>query len=59
MTNLCACMGAIKGDPYCPCEMKQRGLDVSHHKLSDQEMKEFNEALQKICNSNKENDNGM
>jgi hypothetical protein len=25
--NLCACMGKIGNDPYCPCEMKNRGLE--------------------------------
>lgn len=24
--NLCACMGRIGDDPYCPCEMRSRGL---------------------------------
>lgn len=24
--NLCACLGPVDGDPYCPCEMKHRGL---------------------------------
>jgi hypothetical protein len=27
--NVCACMGASGKDPYCPCEMKRRGLKVS------------------------------
>lgn len=25
----CACMGAVYGEPYCPCEMSQRGLPSS------------------------------
>lgn len=25
--NICACIGIVGGDPYCPCEMKQRGLE--------------------------------
>jgi hypothetical protein len=24
--RLCACLGAMYGEPYCPCEMKNRGL---------------------------------
>ena len=24
--NLCACMGALHGEPYCHCEMERRGL---------------------------------
>ena len=27
--NICACIGASGKDPYCPCEMKRRGLKVS------------------------------
>ena len=27
--NLCACMGKIANDPYCPCEMKKRGMKVT------------------------------
>lgn len=30
----CACMGQLNGDPYCPCEMKQRGLSTAHHKVA-------------------------
>jgi len=26
MYNVCACMGAMNGDPFCPCEMKRLGL---------------------------------
>ncbi len=29
MTNVCACMGVIGNDPYCPCEMKRKGLKVT------------------------------
>ena len=25
--NLCACMGPMYGEPYCYCQMKQRGLE--------------------------------
>lgn len=27
--NLCACMGRIGSDPYCPCEMKRQGLKTT------------------------------
>lgn len=27
--DMCACMGPMHGDPYCICEMKQRGLSPS------------------------------
>lgn len=26
MNNVCACLGAAYGEPYCYCEMQQRGL---------------------------------
>lgn len=26
----CACMGPIANDPYCPCEMKRRGLEPTN-----------------------------
>lgn len=25
--NLCACLGAMYGEPHCPCMMKQMGLE--------------------------------
>lgn len=28
MTYACACMGSMYGEPYCPCEMKNRGLQA-------------------------------
>lgn len=27
--NLCACMGAMHGEPYCHCEMERRGIPRS------------------------------
>lgn len=24
--NLCGCLGAMYGEPYCPCQMKEQGL---------------------------------
>lgn len=27
--NLCACLGAFPGEPYCPCQMTRRGLPPS------------------------------
>ena len=24
--SMCACMGLVGKDPYCPCEMRRRGL---------------------------------
>lgn len=27
--SACACMGKIYGEPYCPCEMRNRGIPSS------------------------------
>jgi len=27
--NVCACMGRIGNDPWCPCEMERKGLEVT------------------------------
>lgn len=27
MINLCGCLGPMYGEPYCPCRMKQEGLE--------------------------------
>lgn len=26
MNDVCGCLGAMYGEPYCPCQMEQRGL---------------------------------
>lgn len=28
-TSMCACIGPMFDEPYCPCEMKLRGLEPS------------------------------
>jgi hypothetical protein len=33
MINLCACIGPVYGEPFCPCEMKDRGLPSSPEHL--------------------------
>lgn len=45
--NLCACMGPQRGDPFCHCEMKRRGLEPTGP--SEQEKREFQEALARFC----------
>lgn len=27
--SLCACLGPVYGEPYCPCEMRRRGMPPS------------------------------
>jgi len=35
--NLCACLGPQATDPYCPCQMQQRGLDGFYNLYGDKE----------------------
>ena len=30
--NMCGCMGPMYGEPYCPCQMKQKGLEAMMEK---------------------------
>lgn len=32
--TMCACMGPVCGEPYCPCEMNSRGLGPSPARLA-------------------------
>lgn len=27
--QLCACIGSLNGEPYCPCRMRKEGLETS------------------------------
>lgn len=47
MMSVCACMGAVYGEPYCPCEMKQRGLPSSpeHIKAMTESEQKLNELF--------------
>ena len=47
-------MGIRQGDQYCYCEMKRRGLDVSHYDLTETEEEQLKEALSEIFNLDKE-----
>lgn len=42
--NLCACMGRIGTDPYCPCEMRSRGLTPTRI-WTDEKVAELNAAM--------------
>ena len=35
--SLCACLGAMYGEPYCPCEMSRRGLPPSPQREAAQQ----------------------
>lgn len=44
--NICACLGPQYGDPYCICEMKQRGLTPSKsYDWTEEEKENLNNAL--------------
>lgn len=42
--NLCACMGLVGTDPYCPCEMRRRGLK-SDSEWTEEDKARFTKAL--------------
>lgn len=54
MINLCACMGIRVGNKYCYCEMKRRGLDVSHYDWSEEEQEDFRTILKILYKEEKE-----
>jgi hypothetical protein len=47
MINMCACMGKQGADPYCPCEMEQRGL-VATPTWSEDDVVRLEAALSKM-----------
>jgi|688.fasta_scaffold1017697_2 hypothetical protein len=46
--DLCACVGPINGEPYCPCEMKQNGLESIASKWSQEDKDDLQKALEEI-----------
>jgi hypothetical protein len=43
--RICACMGPVHGEPYCPCGMEDRGLPPSEARLAEEAgFKEFVES---------------
>lgn len=57
---LCACMGPTGDDPFCPCVMKQKGLEPTPLWTSEK-IEELRNALAKYSpepvNNNKESKN--
>lgn len=49
LSNLCACMGRVHGEPFCPCEMARRGLPLSkdHAEAQEKSKAEFDAFLRK------------
>jgi hypothetical protein len=54
--SLCACIGAMYGEPYCYCEMERRGLQhiIENNPLRIEANKRFKEHMDKwIVDMNK------
>lgn len=47
--SMCGCLGPMYEEPYCPCEMKQRGLGhvMENNPLRQADKKRFTEGLAK------------
>lgn len=49
MINPCACLGPRQGEPYCMCEMIDRGIRTKKdYAMSESEKVRLNEALSKV-----------
>ena len=49
MIKICACIGPIGSDEYCPCKMKEKGLPCSNA-WTDEKKKELDDVLLMIQN---------
>ena len=52
--SFCACMGKIGNDPYCPCEMRRKGLEPTNL-WTEEEKARLHAALDSMFNL-KDND---
>ncbi len=46
--NSCFCIGKVGNDPYCPCEMRSRGLEPTNL-WTPEAIAEFEKALLPYC----------
>lgn len=47
--TLCACLGSMNGEPYCPCAMRSRGLKTkADEPLTSEEKDKINKALGRV-----------
>jgi uncharacterized coiled-coil protein SlyX len=46
--DICACVGPLMGEPYCPCEMRQNGLESIANKWSQEDKDDLQKALEEI-----------
>lgn len=47
--SLCACLGPMYGEPYCPCQMARRGLPPSPQRVAAQQ--DAQEKLKQLFDS--------
>lgn len=47
--KLCACIGCVGDDPYCPCEMERRGLEATPI-WTPEKIAEFKQVMAKMFN---------
>lgn len=48
----CACLGPIGKDPYCPCKMRQNGLEPTNM-WTQEDIKNLSDAVEKMLGKNK------
>lgn len=43
--SMCGCLGPMYGEPYCPCQMEQKGLQamMENNPLRQAELKRWND----------------
>jgi hypothetical protein len=51
--DACACIGPVHGEPYCYCEMRQRGLPLNEQARAEDKRK-LEAALDKLFAERKE-----
>lgn len=56
--SFCACMGKIGNDPYCPCEMKSRGLEPTNL-WTEEEKARLHAALDSMFNKTPEDNQNI
>lgn len=52
---LCACLGPLNNEPYCPCEMSRLGLPSAANKQTKEESDELQKALEQIFDPSNKN----
>lgn len=53
--SMCACLGPLNNEPYCPCEMSRLGLPSTANKWTKEESNELQKVLEQIFDPSNEN----